>query len=832
MATKTIRKHFNAFQGIDRRSSDLTRSPEAAIAIRNARFTRSSDLVNRNGSKILGPNGQYLGHYTHTWSSTVDGSVNEEMLSVGAKLYRRKSFSFTVAYANAANPVQLNIYLVTTASPYVFRVRIVEGTTQVLDFSIGTGLESSPITLAALRTAINAVAGFTCTVTGDTTKPAALVLPTSLNLDLASGPKSQTITWYDWEAVNETVTDTFANYYAARGNDAFELCSMVNARNVAIFATGYEPARMYDGQTLFRLGVPEPAAPTLAVGGGGALTGTYTYIQAYVQVDNRGNRIEGTESVISASVAPAAQSVNATCPNLLANSGYNTNCALVNGNQVGVTTITVTNSPHTMKVGDTAYFLDRSTGSYVERLVTATTATTITIAGANVNVNNTDVISNNLRIAIYRIKNGGIDYFSVAEIPNNSFAATQVYNDNKADTALGLQYLFAADGRDHDILANSPRYLVVHQEQLIAAGSFSDPDTIFISLPGEPWYFPIDGGSFDVISTRAGGISGLGSDGTFLIAGKESELFIGSGDFSAPGQFRFERFNQSIGFACHNTIREIGDGIAFLSKIGFYTLRGGSRLVELGEGVNKVFGDPVYSEAARLQLKRSFGLYWESEELFVCYVPCESGSGTSRFANSNALIFTYDTFFEGWIDWTALNMGGGMCIFGDELWWQSRRDDTALTVTGNLWRMVNQGNIYDFADHDVAIDWRFEPQWDDGGEPSTLKLVTRMRIYSLIRDVLQAAFAMTVKTEIDYGYGLVHSNFMAQFGQAGSAGYGYGAWGSSPWGSPVTATILYKLRVTKLRSIRFLFSHNTIHEKVAISGWEYEMSAPYREEMK
>jgi hypothetical protein len=102
----------------------------------------------------------------------------------------------------------------------------------------------------------------------------------------------------------------------------------------------------------------------------------------------------------------------------------------------------------------------------------------------------------------------------------------------------------------------------------------------------------------------------------------------------------------------------------------------------------------------------------------------------------------------------------------------------------------------------------------------------------MLRDVLQPNFEMSVKTEIDYAYGSTHSDFNAMFGSLSSLGYGYGAWGSSAWGTPATVFKTYKLRNSKVKTLRFLFENNQQHQKVALSGWEYEMIAAYRKEMK
>lgn len=830
MKSKTLIKHFNAFLGIDVSNSDLTRNLDAASELQNAVYTRDRSIVNRPGCKILAPNGPYLGMYSHTYTSPTTGELLEETLAIGQKLYRRKTSTFTVSYSGSASQCTVSFRF---TEENVFKCILVEAGIEVAAINLGNGLESVPVDLTSLIASIAGVAGFSASTTATASNPAALVLPIVVDLDLASSPKTQVITSYEWQAVNETTTNVFATYFANRGAEQFEHASMVNAENSAVFATGYEYLQKYDGQTVFRLGLPEPAAPTLALGAAGNPNGTYQYIATYVQVDNRGNRFEGTESIFSGTISPASQQVTVTVPNVVAGTGFNTNCALVNGAQVGVNTITVTNTPHTMKVGDTAYFLDRSSGAYVTRSVTAVTATTITVSGAVVNVNNADVISNNLRIAIYRNKAGGIDPYLVAEIPNNSFAATQNYSDNKADTSITVQYRFAPDGRDHDLLTAKPRYVAVHQSQLIAAGDFANPDSVFISQPFEIQAFSADGGIFDIVSTQSGGISGLGSDGTSLIVGKDMALYAGSGDFSTPGAFRFEKINEgNVGFACHNTIQDVGDGLIFLSRNGWYLLRGGSELIEIGERINKFITDRAYSAGQTYQLKRAFAVSLDRDDLYICYVPCESGSGTGRFANSNSRVFVYDKFLEGWMTWKGVNMAGGLAVSDNELWWQSKRDDSALTVTGNLFKQSNTGTIYDYADHGVPIEWKFFPQWEDGGEPSVFKLFTRLRIYSVLREVLQPNYSMNVRTEINYTPGLTHSRFVAGFGVNGSSGYGYGAWGSSAWGSPIIATQKYKLKVTKLNSIRFCFEHNTLHERVALSGWEYEMATPYKREMK
>ena len=74
-----------------------------------------------------------------------------------------------------------------------------------------------------------------------------------------------------------------------------------------------EPAsvpKYWDGTTEYLLGIKEPsAAPTVAVGAAGVLTGTYTYVVTYY---NSTKGVESQPSAVSAEVTPSSQSIDIT----------------------------------------------------------------------------------------------------------------------------------------------------------------------------------------------------------------------------------------------------------------------------------------------------------------------------------------------------------------------------------------------------------------------------------------------------------------------------------------------------------------------------------------
>lgn len=842
-STKTIPKNFNNFAGRDSRSSDLVRDRDFATDFTNVIISKEKALQNRKGGKILAPNGQFLGLHTYSWSDPDTGGTEEEIISISDNLYRRRDSTFTVAYAGASSSVTFNFLLDSDALTY--KCKIVEDGVQKLNYDVGTGLESTPVTLANLKTQIDAISGglYSATISGTTTYPAA-ILPLVINETLGT----TIISYCDWQAVNSTTTNPFGSYYGARGDDDFEHASFTNLNDVTYIATGYEYLHKYDGQTVYRAGLPRPSAGVSVAdaGAGNVNSGVHKYIYIYQQVDAKGNITESKEAVEvsydTTTGGVGARSLNLTLATIQAGSGFNTHAALVNGNQVGVTTITVTNTPHTFKAGDTAYFLDRSSSTYVSREITAVTATTIVISGAGVDVNNTDVISNNLKILVFRTKLGGVDYFQVGETPNNSFAASLVFNDNVADANLGAQYFFPF--KSHDLLDKKPKYVCGHQNILIAAGAFTDPNTIFCSQIEDSESFPAASNQFDVASTYKGGVSGIASDEEHLLIGKANSLFVANGDIDA-NNFRVEKLTEgTVGVACHNTMKDVGGAIVFLSERGFFMVQGGSQLVEIGFPINKDFYEFQLNPTLNIKYRRSFATFYPKGESYICFIPDENDTGTSKYASSDSLLYVYDSANQAWIDWEAINMGGGVCVEGNNLWWQSKRSDDTLTVTGNLYREHLTGTNYDYADHDNSIEMRYGSSWEAGGEPGVNKYFSRVILYNITRDLGQSFATITIKTERDFQYGVRDTETTFSFGGASaSLGWGLFPWGISPWGTPVNVLPRSKKlkSSTKARAMRFLFLNGihtadtlarVIHQKVNITGWEIEMIMAYAQDLE
>jgi hypothetical protein len=166
------------------------------------------------------------------------------------------------------------------------------------------------------------------------------------------------------------------------------------------------------------------------------------------------------------------------------------------------------------------------------------------------------------------------------------------------------------------------------------------------------------------------------------------------------------------------------------------------------------------------------------------------------------------------------------------VYFQSKEEDASVTVTGYLWEQSKLSRIDDYADHHLPIAFKLGTQWLDAGEPSVFKVFLRLKAYNLLRQFLTARFTLSVKVERDFQKDSTWFSFPLNFGQGSSSGWGYFSWGIAQWGTPKKQAQKKKLRTGKAQSIRFVMENSELHQKVAISAWETEVTAPYATSVK
>lgn len=824
-------KRYQNFTGVDYKSSELNYPEQYATAALNIKSTQTGALQKRTGYQGAALSNGWAGMFTYrTYSAT--GALSEEIISVGTGLSRLVESVLTVTYSGSAATCQLSILLDTATSQY--RCQILEGSTTVLDRALGVGIdEPTPVTIQQLRNDIAAIPGFAATVTGPTTTPAAF-LDIVLNYDLVAAPYSDGARY--WSAVNAPGT-LFPGNSTYRNSDDFENTSGVQLQNCLYLSNGYDEIIKYDGQNAYRAGMPTPGTVTTNVvaDATGFSGNNYIYKIQYLQKDAKGNETAGNYYQTDPALTFAGLSrVELTIPNILAASGFNTNCAMVAGAQTTVTTINVDNGSggaHTLKVGDTAYFFDSVSSAYVERTITAVGANTITIAGAAVTVSDNAVISNNLRITIWRSKSSATAptvWYAVKEIPNNSFLTNQVYLDRAQDSALGTVFLEPLTDRSPPVKG---RYLSSYQNLMVSAGALDDQNTVSVSDVESPEYFPVPDSQFKVNDLTGDKITGISPSNETFIVFQSRAIHVVSGD--VPNlNFRVDQIANDIGCAAHASIKDIRGVLFFMSLQGPRMLQGGQVAQGLGafngngliSRIDPRFDQRTETDAEKiLKLKRSTAIHDRIGQMYLCFVPCESLVGPDREANANSTVFAYDYPRDAWFEWNNINAAGGFTDQGGNIFFTERRYSAAtVSVASCTYRFHNTNTYLDYADNVQAISAQWISAWDFLGEAAILKNFIALRMFTT--EDAQNVFTVKVKTEVNW-IPETESDLNLVIG---AGGYGEDRWDLDAWGSPSEPIVTRKLNNNRVKSLRVIFEHDEIQKNMVISGYELEVAAPYK----
>lgn len=314
---------------------------------------------------------------------------------------------------------------------------------QYFEIMFGKGFEvNSPYLIsqyiAALTDPTTGVPGLQISVNGDTNLAAAflqIVEPVVIDQNL---PFIMDY-WY-WQQVNFTVNPPLPGSANIRFQNSpdFENASMAAFDDVIYICNGWDFPQKYDGQTVYRAGMPLAPRPsaiddtTMFISKPFLTDEVYQYAITYEQVDAKGHIVEGEISeVFKYKVGTGPTASDVTVNNLFSSVGnnWNTDFALATG---GTATVYGPDSEgyyydfvsltagFTLKIGDTAYYADLTAATFPagtqtnqfilnintghaivpgdtvyffdtsskerQRLVIETTATTMTISGDPVTV--------------------------------------------------------------------------------------------------------------------------------------------------------------------------------------------------------------------------------------------------------------------------------------------------------------------------------------------------------------------------------------------------------------------------------------------------------------
>lgn len=832
-----IQKYFQNFQGLDLRSSDLIRSPNAATSMLNAQFRETGAMSKRKGYQYLvtGDQGSsnIVSNGLAVWEDTnVDtGAVSERLVSVGDEFYEKLTDTFTFTYTGSGTATY-SIALNATSGNWEFIVT--EDGATVSTQNLGDGTGGSDMTVSTLVTNLNALTDFTCTGASVAGNQKAAFIPTVLEQTVAS--TGTVITYHYWSEIDKPagLSTPFSGHFAKRNDTSFENMCFSQLNDVIYISNGYDYLSKFDGNRVYRAGLAQGAISSVADAGAGStffIGDKFDYRVVYEYKDAKENLITGQLSASSTLTKAAADDNTVTVYNIkesagtVENIGFNLDQATIDGNQATTNSITVlTGNP--LKVGDFVYINDSVSGGIVQRKVTASSGTSITIDGAAVTVTDTQIISN-IKIIIYRT----IDYSSSGvpglfyvnnELINNSASDTQAYTDSITDATLQAQVQLVEPIKPHG-LPPKCKYMVSWRNQLVLAGNIESVNTVYYSDIESPEYFPPADQSFNVDRP----ISGLFSTSSQLYVFEKEKINVVNGDFGTDEFTVSAASNEGIGCIAHHTVHEVGGKVFFLSREGVHQISQESGLEEIGSPIS-----PRFNSSATYAFKQAIGFNWNQEDKYLLFLPkLSQSSGDPLSANDlTSEIYVYDYFRNAWLQWDNFNFMGGIVDFEDQLHFIRRSTSGASDPDTELIRLLATDSEYDYSDHTSSITFSYTTHWEALGDPSIWKKFLRLKIHSLDSTLSSFEgndFNLTVSAQHNFEPDVDFGEFTIDF-SGGAEGWGVGGWGDVPWGEARLLGSKKKLASKKVRSHRLKFSNDILQENVLISGYELEIVASYK----
>jgi len=844
-----ITKHYGELMGLDARSNSITLKPTMASVLKNVQYhiTPGGEILGcRKGNKAhahldkgkVGNPGLFIFQGTNELIS-IGGAAATGVIQKLVKTTVVLDYDDTRDAGNT-NYEDLDLRIVTQSPDIRFQVLASDISQEfnLADIDCNTGFETSPELLSATKVTVDALTDMLLTITdsGATGFPTAFLDQVIEAVTTVAGAQ-KTITvnyWYPSDIEKRT--------FAFDGTKLPVYSAVVippnqTAEKAILFLAGGGSANLakFDGDQLVRIGAPKPDnfSSVTTNGAGNVDTGTHEWICTIVTKDALGNRVESEPNDLTSLTVTSNKVSVSTILSGMSAAGYNDGYGLASSNQTGVTTINCLaagGTAPTLKKGDTAYFLDRSTNLMAERSITAVTATSITIAGASVNVNNSDPISANVRIALYRTRVGGTSFLLTGEIaakpaeyPFGKTLTNLVLTDNVADADLGPEYLFPIEL--HTSLGNiNPKSIASHQGSLVVGGK----DQTASSLgPGLVWYSDAAGpeifpalNNFAVNPEHPGDISGLASVAGILYVFKPSSIDRVFGSL-ASDTFEVFPLSREVGCVAQGTIKTLQDGVLFLSKSSVFFLSGG-KLDDVGIPIRDFLKtiEPTELSTAILDPK---------ERRYIVRVTGEV------IGDANTIIsktFAWDIDRNKWFEYTvgastesSWDIGSGV-FYDNQIWWEVVRSagDKALLrqipdrKPGNVNTPVALGNgPYTQVDHTQAIPWEVVTGFESLGEPDVLKRFLRSKFHGARQAVstIPESATIRVRTRLDYD-DTTHSDFNITLKTTTQ----------STSGQVNKAEV--KLLPRKAESLAYQLTHATIYEMPRLAGWSTQISTPNR----
>lgn len=838
---KTVRRNFENFKGINKSFSALTKPQEFAEEAKNCFITENFDLEQRPGGKALVRSHQAFPPVSYSYLDSTGTSQSQLMFLDYARttLQPLTVEYISVAY-NGSGTGQISF--LPTGSEW--ELTILEDGLPVTGFPKTYGTIFEDGTRSDLPTLISDIDGLTdwscaeSSWTADSGDLAAL-LPL---IELQAVDSGGTLFPYYKDSGELDYEELSTRPYAAGSyvstftqmNDClfFYPCTWSNTDNFSGYLFKYDGTR-----PAYPAGLPAPSFSGTSISSSGAGSNflantTYNYLYRISKTDGRGNVVQSALSDVKSFTVGGANVTSLILPLPFYNKGYGCMSVTVNGNQTGVNTITVSvptpwNTSY-LYVGEKVYFYDGVSSSYVTRNITSISSTTITVDGDAVDVTNGAIISNNVKVEIYRTKGGSNSpYYFVEEVPMGIVASYPTYTDSTPDSSLSENLI------EPDFVRTQPpigKYSCTHQGLLFLTGNEEYSNRIYFNDVTGVEYFDADLGFLDLPFTTSGGITGMGSDGQNLFVFKRKERAVIQGDFVTNSYF-VEVLSDGIGCTSHASITRGELGLYFMSDRGPQRLT--DRNIDLAFNLRllpdfrnqeyKLVDDTTITseQEAKLYTPRATSFLDSRNKQVHFFVPALSGlpSLTTSYANivpnENSWWYVYDEKVDAWTkmsSFVGFYPSGGGCVHDGKLYlagdFPHIFSGSSYTDESCIIELYDGADSYSAADDYAAIEFCYESAWDTMENPSVYKKWLRFRTWSMrLLNRIGATISVTIFKNFN------DSDALSSFSQ--------------DFTDSTTLEKRNKITSHKALTTKVKFYNNTLHEAPRITGYEMEVSLPY-----
>lgn len=885
-----ILRNSENFKGLDKRSSDTARTIEYASDIKNASYRKTGAINKRKGFKNTYINDRKIsGMYNFKNINISNGSIQDEVLFVDQEgMYRLITKEVTLNYLVTAPPVLdannnpipgeyvdatfsgvlVSCRLNDTGSAFVFNITDKDG--DVFNFNLG--LDESGASLATLKTNLEANGQFSLDLSNlndDQISANLLDLVVNQPIDYAnpitSDPGTLTLKIKIKEQIRTSTGITFSHVLS---EDENENVFFANLNNVVYMVDGQNPMYKYDGDVIFKAGLPQlpgrnnlsgtqSISNNLAGNDGfitetGTLSGmtaerTYFYKLVARRVDAKGNIVYSQPSDI--------------VPITNAFTSYHIRHELV----ANETSVDIS--------WDVAMFEGYDDPNNTGKLIVEIWRTVAQDVGADPNAEDPTAVYYKVGEATYD-GSGGTYYHpttgaqaitaedddeltittvDIGSTENPNIRTIVTFTDTVTITGNQAAYLILDEPIKRRDLPPIAKYVTVYKNCLILANTkITNPvngnlehfiNNVQWSLPknaltGEAGaeYFPSDDNGLVVQPEFGGPITAIKGLRDLLFVFHESSVHAMVGNINFLETPRVDLLTKEGGVGCvsQSSIEEFANNLVFLSNEGIHILSSSTAMEELSSIIKPLLID------RSLDRKRAQAFNWVEQNLIVFMIPKENkaipdynisnANPEEEFYtdSSNSLIVAFDYYKKAWLQWSNIDFSGGACIHNDQLIFASREQDKSTIA-----QFSDTGTKYDYVDHNRAISFAYDTNWESLNEPTVFKKFLRLKLSSFDTDLSfeSSGFDMDVKVQFNYineDVGTI--NF--DFGAGLDSGWGIDPWGEFPWGTVAITFAKTKLPTRKCRSMKLRFVNENLLENVLLTNYEMEVTRPFNTEIK